>query len=114
MGKKLKQLDPPSNGAVDHDEPPNVMQEAEPTSAEIRRPVHEFSYATGQGSWIWVSIWQVEANVNGEQKTFHNVSWQRSYWAGEWKTAKNVRGGELYILIHALNQANAWIIEASR
>ena len=100
-----------SNGPAndDHDESDDVQRE------ESRKPVHQLNYQTGNGSMIWVSIWDSSFEVEGKLKVAFSVTYKRSYFHDkQWKTSENVRGSELHVLIHALNQASIWCLEAAR
>jgi hypothetical protein len=57
--------------------------------------------------------WQV---ANGDQENVaYSVSFQRSYLhQNEWKVARSIRAHEIPVLLHALSQAHAWILESYR
>jgi hypothetical protein len=57
--------------------------------------------------------WQGAA---GDQENIaYSVSFQRSYLhQNEWKVARSIRAHEIPVLLHALSQAHAFILESYR
>jgi len=90
-------------------------QEAPQAPAQAAQPVEKFSYPAGQGSIIEVAVWENTFSNNGQETAAYSVSFQRSYLhQNEWKVSRSIRAHEVPVLLHALNQAHAWILEAYR
>jgi hypothetical protein len=51
---------------------------------------------------------------DGAQFTCHDVSVRKRYKdaEGQWQSAYCFRGSEIYAVLHALQQASSWILEA--
>ena len=78
------------------------------------RPVRNFGpYPTDRNTSVEAAVWQNEIDVEGGTITTYNVTVKRSYRTedGEWKPNQNYRPHDLPVLIHALSQSYAWIME---
>jgi hypothetical protein len=84
-------------------------------NGEQKKPVKVFSYLVGRDSYVQASIWDRQVTLgDGAQFTTHEVTLRKRYKDakdGEWKSASGFRGSELYAVLHAVQQANAWILE---
>ena len=80
-----------------------------------RKPVRIFSYLVGRDTYVQALIWDRPVTLtDGAQFTTHEVTLRKRYKdakEGEWKSATGFRGSELYAVLHAVQQANAWILE---
>jgi hypothetical protein len=82
---------------------------------EPRKPAHTFSYPVARDTYVHASVWaRIVKLSDGGEFVAHEVSVRKRHKdaAGEWQTAHSFRGSELYALVHALNQAAAWVLEA--
>jgi hypothetical protein len=83
-------------------------------AAEPRKPVHVVSYLVARDTFIQASIWTRQVTLgDGTEFAAHDVSLRKRCKDanGEWQSFYSFRGSELYAVAHAVNQANAWILE---
>ena len=86
-------------------------------SPSARRPVAEFGpYAISEDLHCSVAVWAKEFKGYGvPDSTVYMTTILCRYHdkqAGEWKETRYWYGEALPILVHALNRAHAWILEA--
>lgn len=92
-------IPPPPTTPPPRDEPPE-------------RPVASFKYGVS-GGMIEVAVWSKQMQGEHGVYTVYNTTFHRRYKVDgdEWKTSDNVRGSDLPILLHALQQAYAFVLE---
>lgn len=76
-----------------------------------------FSYPVAKGTFVQASVWdRVVTLADGSPFVTYDVTVRKCYQDaagdGQWKTATSFRGSEVYALLHALQQASAFILEA--
>lgn len=80
-----------------------------------KRPVMNYGpFSCDRNTSVEVAIWSNEVESDGRTFTTYNVTAKRSYRteSGEWKANQNYRPHDLPVLIHALQRAHAWILDA--
>lgn len=98
--------------------PPRSPAQPPPPSPPARddppdnRPAASFKYGVS-GGVIEVAVWPKRVTGDRGEYTVYNVTFGRSYKAddGSWKTSDNVRGSDVPILLHALQQAYAFVLD---
>lgn len=105
-------VDPPQEPTPPPSEPPPDNN----GNGSDRRPVKVFSYMVARDTYVLASVWdRVVTLADGSTFTVHDASVRKRYrdqQSGEWKSLYSFRGSEIYAVLHALAQANAWILEA--
>jgi hypothetical protein len=87
--------------------PPRPAREEPPDN----RPAATFKYGVS-GGIIEVAVWPKRMQGDRGEFTVYNVTFGRSYKDGDtWKTSDNVRGSDIPILLHALQQAYAFVLD---
>lgn len=78
-----------------------------------QKPVASFGpYWTNGSTNIKVAVWENQVNHDGKQVPVFAVTIQRSYRDDQgWHESKSFWVQDLPVLVHALNQAHAWILE---
>lgn len=80
-----------------------------------RRPLRVFSYLVGHETYVQASVWERNATrKDGTPFTTYDVSVRKRYVDGrdgEWKSLYSFAASETYAVIHALQQATAFIAE---
>ncbi len=75
------------------------------------RPAASFKYGVS-GGIIEVAVWPKRMTGDRGEYTVYNVTFGRSYKDGDtWKTSDNVRGSDVPVLLHALQQAYAFVLD---
>ena len=81
-----------------------------------RKPVQAFSYLVAKDTFVQASVWDRTVRLPDTSTfTTYDVTLRKRYKDakdGEWKSASSFRGSEIYALVHALQQASGWILEA--
>ena len=106
---------PPEDPPASPSPPQGEATESNSSAEEPRKPAHTFSYPVARDTYVHASVWARTVKLSdGAEFVAHEVSVRKRYKdaAGEWQTAHSFRGSELYALVHALNQASAWVLEA--
>jgi hypothetical protein len=91
----------------------NAREEA---AAEPQKgPLHVLSYQVGRDTFIQAAIWGREASgPDGVTFLAYDVSLRKRYKdvkSGEWKSVHSFRSAELFAATHALEKAEAWILD---
>ncbi|MFL5328573.1 MAG: hypothetical protein ACJ8C4_06630 [Gemmataceae bacterium] len=114
---KTRRWKPEENGVT---EPAVEVSSDVPSDGDVaneekqRRPVHVISYLVARDAFIQASIWKRIVQLqDGNEFTAHDVSLRKRYKDsnGEWQSCYSFRGSELYAVAHAVERANAWILE---
>lgn len=84
-------------------------------SDQKKLPVMSFGpFTTDQMTSIEVAIWQNEFEGDSGKFTTYNITMKRSYRdkQGKWHPNLNYRPHDIPVMIHALEKAYAWILDA--
>ncbi len=88
-----------------------TAQQEPPSEAEKSKPVHQVSLPAGRGSQIQASVWENQAEKDGQSFTTYSITIQRRYTDGDgkWKTANGFRESDL-LAVAAIAQKVLWDI----
>jgi hypothetical protein len=81
-----------------------------------RLPLRVFSYPVARGTFVQASVWDRQVLLpDGGSVTSYDVTVRKCYQDaaadGAWRTVSSFRGAEVYVLLHALQQASDFILE---
>ncbi len=118
MPKKAKERES-EQPAAPAEEQPAVQADLPPSDTNgngERRPVKGFSYAVGKDTYVMASVWDRLVQLpDGTSFTAYDISVRKRYkdrQSGEMKTLYSFHSAEVYAVVHALQQATAWVLEA--
>jgi hypothetical protein len=75
---------------------------------EPRHPVHKC-----QSGSVQLAVWENDANVDGEERTFYTITMERSYMDrnDEWQKTSQLRQNDLGDAIACLQSAQQFLIK---
>jgi hypothetical protein len=94
--------------------PAGEAQPVPPPDSGPRQPLYVLSYLLGKDTYVQASIWARPAAGADGPFTAYDVSLRKRYkdpQTGEWKSLYSFRSAELFAATHALEKAEAWILD---